>query len=86
MMIRGTKDGAVIWFVLWGNKEIVLNTNIYTTSYGLKKWCTSKEWQCVNVIRLGKIEIREDGVVEKIYWVTRESFLSQYKYLKIERG
>lgn len=70
-----------LWFVLWGRKETALAMNIYKTSAGLKKWVTGEEWRNVPVVRLGKIEITDAGVLEKIFWLTRQEFLSQYQYL-----
>ena len=81
MLIQGRKTGASVWFVLWGSKETVINMNLYKTSAGLKRWVTGEEWQEVPVIRLGKIDLSDEGPVEKIYWTTREAFLGSYEYL-----
>ena len=78
MLVQGTRTGASIWFVLWGRKETVINMNLYKTSMGLKGWVTGGEWSDVPIVRLGRIEITEDGPVERDTWKSRESFLKWY--------
>ena len=81
MFIQRRKTRVSIWFVLWGQKGTVFNADIYKTAAGLKRGITTEEWKDVPVVRLGKIEFTETGPSEKIYWATREAFLSQYEYL-----
>jgi hypothetical protein len=81
MFIIRRRGVVAIWFVFWGQKGTVFNADLYMTAAGLKEGITKGPGKDVPIVRLGKIECTENGPVEKIYWVTREAFLSQYQYL-----
>lgn len=79
MWFQGSKDAVSIWYACWGKKGASYNAELYKTSAGLMKWCHNPAYANIPIRRLGRMEITENGPVEKEHWDTREEFLKWYR-------
>ena len=75
MWFKGGKDQVSIWYVCWGLEGASFNLEGYQTLNGLAKWFTKEAYKEVPVLRVGRMEISKEGVVEAEHWDSREEFL-----------
>lgn len=76
MWFKGGKNEVCIWYLCWGREGESFNLEGYMTLHGLAKWFTKEVYKGVPVLRVGRMIISKEGVVEKDHWDSREEFLN----------